>query len=214
MNTRFKIFAIYNILQYLCDFIHVLIFVTVSKCCKSPKLTNIVIHDYFHNSLRRTWLPFQSSWCIILHGTRVELLITKILCLQCPLFISIKHRNCTCFRVISILLFHLWFLGIWSLSDLSGEWSREALQFLRCLCSEIEKLGMVYKVWASLATSYASSVEFVVSWSKWDHTSRSMNGENWSLVTDEPVESENNRLKFKTSGIQKEFRDCTSNYWK
>jgi hypothetical protein len=42
MNTRFKVFASYNILQYLCDFIHVLIFVTVSKCRKSPKLTNIV----------------------------------------------------------------------------------------------------------------------------------------------------------------------------
>jgi hypothetical protein len=43
MNTRFKVFASYNILQYLCDFIHVLIFVTVSKCGKSPKLTNIVM---------------------------------------------------------------------------------------------------------------------------------------------------------------------------
>jgi hypothetical protein len=43
MNTRFKVFASYNILQYLCDFIHVLIFVTVSKCRKIPKLTNIVM---------------------------------------------------------------------------------------------------------------------------------------------------------------------------
>jgi hypothetical protein len=43
MNTRFKVFASSNILQYLCDFIHVLIFVTVSKCRKSPKLTNLVI---------------------------------------------------------------------------------------------------------------------------------------------------------------------------
>jgi hypothetical protein len=43
MNTRFKVFASYNILQYLCDFIHVLVFVTVSKCRKSPKLTNVVI---------------------------------------------------------------------------------------------------------------------------------------------------------------------------
>ena len=43
MNTRFKVFAAYNILQYVCDFIHVLIFVTISKCWKSPKLTNIVI---------------------------------------------------------------------------------------------------------------------------------------------------------------------------
>jgi hypothetical protein len=32
MNTRFKVVASYNILQYLCDFIHVLIFVYVSKC--------------------------------------------------------------------------------------------------------------------------------------------------------------------------------------
>ena len=44
MNTLFKIFISYNILQYVCDFIHVLIFVTVSKCRKSPKLMNIVIH--------------------------------------------------------------------------------------------------------------------------------------------------------------------------
>jgi hypothetical protein len=43
MNTRFKVVASYNILQYLCDFIHVLISVTISKCRKSPKLTNIVI---------------------------------------------------------------------------------------------------------------------------------------------------------------------------
>ena len=43
MDTRFKVFASYNILQYMCDFIHVLIFVTVSKCQKSPKLTNIVL---------------------------------------------------------------------------------------------------------------------------------------------------------------------------
>ena len=45
MNTRFKVFASYNILQYLCDFIHVLIFVIVSKCRKSPKLTNIVMNS-------------------------------------------------------------------------------------------------------------------------------------------------------------------------
>src|SRR6202022_2476475 len=47
MNTRFKVFASYNILQYLCDFIHVLIFVIVSKCRKNLKLTNIVILWYF-----------------------------------------------------------------------------------------------------------------------------------------------------------------------
>ena len=44
MNTRFKVFTSSNILQYLCDFIHVLIFVTISKCRKSPKLTNIVLN--------------------------------------------------------------------------------------------------------------------------------------------------------------------------
>ena len=43
MNTRFKVLASYNILRYLYDLIHVLIFVTVSKCRKSLKLTNIVI---------------------------------------------------------------------------------------------------------------------------------------------------------------------------
>jgi hypothetical protein len=46
MNTCFKEFASYNILQYLCDFINVLIFVIVSKCQKSPKLMNIVISGY------------------------------------------------------------------------------------------------------------------------------------------------------------------------
>ena len=44
MNTHFKVFASYNILQYLGDFIHVLVFVIVSKCRKNPKLTNIVIN--------------------------------------------------------------------------------------------------------------------------------------------------------------------------
>jgi hypothetical protein len=47
MNTRFKVFSSHNILQYLCDIIHVLIFVTVSKCQKNLKLTNIVILVYF-----------------------------------------------------------------------------------------------------------------------------------------------------------------------
>ena len=46
MNTHFKVYASYNIFQYLCDFIHVLKFVTVSKCRKSPKLMNIVIHGW------------------------------------------------------------------------------------------------------------------------------------------------------------------------
>ena len=43
MNIRFKVFASYNIFQYMYDFNHILIFVTVSKCRKSPNLTNIVI---------------------------------------------------------------------------------------------------------------------------------------------------------------------------
>ena len=43
MNTHFRVFTSYNNLQDLCDFIHVLRFVTVSKCQKSPKLMNIVI---------------------------------------------------------------------------------------------------------------------------------------------------------------------------
>jgi hypothetical protein len=38
MNTHFKIFASYNILQYMCDFIHVLIFVTVSKFRKKSHI--------------------------------------------------------------------------------------------------------------------------------------------------------------------------------
>jgi hypothetical protein len=40
MNTRFKVIASYNILQYLCDFIHVLIFVIVSKCQKKKSQLN------------------------------------------------------------------------------------------------------------------------------------------------------------------------------
>jgi hypothetical protein len=72
MNTRFKVCASYNILQYLCDFIHVLIFVTVSKCRKSPKLTNIMITYVAHSlSLPRFWLSsmarisclFSSKYC-------------------------------------------------------------------------------------------------------------------------------------------------------
>ena len=50
MNTRFKVFASYNILQYMYGYIHVLIFVTVSKCRKSPKLRNIVIKVKIYTS--------------------------------------------------------------------------------------------------------------------------------------------------------------------
>jgi hypothetical protein len=38
MNTHFKVFASYNILQYLRDIIYVLIFVTVSKCRKKYQI--------------------------------------------------------------------------------------------------------------------------------------------------------------------------------
>jgi hypothetical protein len=62
MNTCLKVlttFASYNILQYMCDFIHDLIFVTVSKCPKSPKLTNIVIIATF----MPTALPLNLGSC-------------------------------------------------------------------------------------------------------------------------------------------------------
>ena len=38
-----KVFTSYNIVQSLCDFVHVLMFVNVSKCQKNPKLTNTVL---------------------------------------------------------------------------------------------------------------------------------------------------------------------------
>ena len=58
MNICFKVFASYNILQYLCDFIHVLIFVTVSKCRNSPKLTNKVINIYHYKLLCGSTTPY------------------------------------------------------------------------------------------------------------------------------------------------------------
>ena len=61
MNARFKVFASYNILQYQCDFIHVLIFVTASKCRKSPKLTNIVISHEYAFADRSSWFVFQAT---------------------------------------------------------------------------------------------------------------------------------------------------------
>ena len=59
MNTRFKVFASYNILQYLCDFIHDLIFTTVSKCQKSPKLTNIVIRALYMGEIVEVSICFR-----------------------------------------------------------------------------------------------------------------------------------------------------------
>jgi hypothetical protein len=45
MNTRFKVFASYNILQYMCDFIHVLIFVIVSKCQKKSQINEYKVRE-------------------------------------------------------------------------------------------------------------------------------------------------------------------------
>ena len=58
MDTRFKAFASYNILQYLYDFIYVIIFVTVSKCQKSPKLTYIVIIEELYNHMSNWRSPY------------------------------------------------------------------------------------------------------------------------------------------------------------
>ena len=44
MNTRFKVFASYNILQYLYDFIRVLVFVIVSKCQKKSQINEYSDH--------------------------------------------------------------------------------------------------------------------------------------------------------------------------
>jgi hypothetical protein len=78
MNTRFKVFASYNILQNPCDFIHVLIFVTVSKCQKNPKLTNIMhgrlelLCHVFHVIMRVLvlWL-WVLIMCAVLGGCKI-----------------------------------------------------------------------------------------------------------------------------------------------
>ena len=55
MNTCFKVlFASYNILQYLCNFIHVFIFVIVSKYRNNLKLTNIDSIEYTSNEQSKT----------------------------------------------------------------------------------------------------------------------------------------------------------------
>ena len=77
MNTRFKVlFASYNILQYLCDFIHhVLIFVTVSKCPKCPKLTNIVIQGIKVSNfmgLSHTQIEFELKPASLVCGNKVD----------------------------------------------------------------------------------------------------------------------------------------------
>ena len=65
MDTRFKVFASYNILQYLCDFIHVLIFVIVSKCRKNPNLTNIVMRQKASQKVSHLHYSLQASLQLI-----------------------------------------------------------------------------------------------------------------------------------------------------
>ena len=75
MNTRFKVFASYNILQCLCDFIHVLIFVTFSKCRKSPKLTNTLMML----ASRISWYPPHSRQQASVYTTAQELVVSFVL---------------------------------------------------------------------------------------------------------------------------------------
>jgi hypothetical protein len=64
-----KVFASYNILQNLCDFIYVLMFVNVSKCRKRSKLTNHILFVFsykpyllmLHHHLE--WCEYIQSWC-------------------------------------------------------------------------------------------------------------------------------------------------------
>ena len=57
---RCEVLASSNILQYMCDFIHVLIFVIISKCRKNSKSTNIVI-DTTHSSTQVTKTPYPET---------------------------------------------------------------------------------------------------------------------------------------------------------
>jgi hypothetical protein len=58
MNTRFKVFSSHNILQYLCDFIHVLIFVTVSM----PKKSQINEYSVPFWIMKVFWLVIQGTF--------------------------------------------------------------------------------------------------------------------------------------------------------
>ena len=58
MNTRFKVIAYYNIFQYLCDFIHVLIFVIVSKCRKKSQINEN------SDSTERCWAMQTNTWTL------------------------------------------------------------------------------------------------------------------------------------------------------
>ena len=50
MNTRFKVFVSYNIFQYLCDLIHVLMFVIVSKSRKKTQFNEYSDGTHFYMS--------------------------------------------------------------------------------------------------------------------------------------------------------------------
>ena len=89
INTHFKVFPSYNILQYRCDLIHVLIFVSVSKCRKSPKLTNIVIRILaslgaacYESAIHHHHLV--SFRCLINSGWRTESTRVRVNCTLLP----------------------------------------------------------------------------------------------------------------------------------
>ena len=89
MNTRFKVFASHDILQYLCDFIHVLIFVIVSKCQKSPKLTNIVMHD----ATRDGSPPFKDPTFQLIKEKSPRVYMLKIIVEFMPIFSLSYYDN-------------------------------------------------------------------------------------------------------------------------
>ena len=57
MNTRFKVFAFYNILQHLCDLIHVHIFVS-----KMPKKSHTNEYSDLYKDLQQGHLSQPNSW--------------------------------------------------------------------------------------------------------------------------------------------------------
>ena len=107
MNTCFKVFASYNILQCLCDFIHVLIFVTISKCRKSPKLMNIVMIGWkcwgrSTSHYTRAWGskgPWKFEWMINLRGVSHGLQWMAFHGL--PDFVSTQKEGYTIYECIS-----------------------------------------------------------------------------------------------------------------
>ena len=51
-----KVFTFDYILQYLCDIIHVLLFVNVSNCPKSHNFTNIVLFVIYYKPKMMTYM--------------------------------------------------------------------------------------------------------------------------------------------------------------